>query len=68
MGCDIISTLKMEAARSSKMLLSYHIIIWQHNPEDHDLNFNAMKTSVLHFITCWFFMVRSCYALTQSTS
>jgi len=30
-------TLKMEAARSSEMLVFYHIA-WCHNPEDLDLN------------------------------
>jgi len=28
----------MEAARSSKTLVSYHVITWYHNPEDNDLN------------------------------
>jgi len=30
-------TLKMEAARPSKTLVSCHITTWCHNPEDHDL-------------------------------
>jgi hypothetical protein len=29
--------VKMEAAGSSKSSISYHIIAWHHNPEDHDL-------------------------------
>jgi len=28
----------MEAARSSEVLVSYHITTWHHVPEDHDLN------------------------------
>jgi hypothetical protein len=30
-------SLKMEAARSSETLVSYHITKLRHNPEDHDL-------------------------------
>jgi hypothetical protein len=33
------STLKMEAARSPKILVSYHNSTWCHNPEDLYLNF-----------------------------
>jgi hypothetical protein len=31
-------SLKMEAARSSRMSVSYHNTTWQQNPEDLDLN------------------------------
>jgi hypothetical protein len=31
-------SLKMEAARSSEALVSYHITAWRHNPEDLDMN------------------------------
>jgi len=34
----------MDTAWSSKMLVSYHIITWHHNTEDHDL-----KTVYLQF-------------------
>lgn len=33
-----IYTLKLEAARYSKILVSYHIIIGCYNPECHDVN------------------------------
>jgi len=33
-------TLKMEAARSSEMLVFYHIITQHHNSEDHNTNFH----------------------------
>jgi hypothetical protein len=39
----IESTLKMEAADSSKTLLSTHQTMWCHNPEDHNLNLLVMK-------------------------
>jgi hypothetical protein len=29
--------VKMEAAKSSETLVSYHTITWRHKPEDHDL-------------------------------
>jgi hypothetical protein len=39
-------TLKMEAARSSKMLVSYHNTKWHHNAKDHDLTlFVQMSTT-----------------------
>jgi hypothetical protein len=31
-------TLKMEAAQTSEMLVSYHNATWPHNPEELDLN------------------------------
>jgi hypothetical protein len=41
-------TLKMEEEQPSKMLVSYHITAWCHNPEHHDMrSFIAMKTSKL---------------------
>jgi len=37
-------TLKMEATRSLKMVVSYHNTTLHHNPEDHDLNeFNLIS-------------------------
>jgi hypothetical protein len=37
--------LKMEAARSSKMLVSCCITTWHYNPEDHDLKMEAARSS-----------------------
>jgi hypothetical protein len=34
-------TLKMEAARSSETLVSYHSTTWSHNPEDLNLNYHC---------------------------
>jgi valyl-tRNA synthetase len=37
----IYFTLNMEAAWSSDMLVSYHIITWYHDPEDNKMNMKA---------------------------
>jgi hypothetical protein len=37
------SPLEMEAARPSKTLVFYHLIIWHHNPEDLNLNLHHCK-------------------------
>jgi len=34
----VLFTPKMEAARSSKTLVSFHITMWHHKPEDLNLN------------------------------
>jgi hypothetical protein len=36
-----------EAARSTEMLVSYHITTWHHNSEDHGSIFIAVETSNL---------------------
>jgi hypothetical protein len=38
-------TLKMEAAKSSEMSVSYQNITWHHNPEYPDFIFTSVKTS-----------------------
>jgi hypothetical protein len=38
-------TIKMEAARSSKTLVSYHNIMWQNNPEHINLNSIYVRTA-----------------------
>jgi hypothetical protein len=40
-GSTMYFTLKMEAARSFKTLVSYNITIWCHNPEDHHKNLKS---------------------------
>jgi hypothetical protein len=35
-----IFRVKMEVTRSSKMVASYHIIIWNYNSKDHNSNLN----------------------------
>jgi hypothetical protein len=37
----------MEAAWASVMLVSYHITAQRHNPYDHDMNFDTVKTTNL---------------------
>jgi len=41
-------TLKVEAARSSEMLISYHITRKNHNPEDYDLNIHSYENPKYH--------------------
>jgi len=36
--------LKMEAARTSEMLVPYHITTWHHNPEDHNLKLHRHES------------------------
>jgi len=52
-------TLKMEAALTSKMLVSYHSNTWRHKPEDLDL-----KSADLVPLTCCFLML--CHKMTVS--
>jgi hypothetical protein len=40
-----VYSLKMETARSSKMLVSYHNTTWHHNTEDLKLNVKTMCTT-----------------------
>jgi hypothetical protein len=49
LGCECgRDTLKMKAVRSSDTLVSYHITVWHHIPEDHDLNFYRHKNLKSH--------------------
>jgi len=38
----------MEAAWPSKMLLSYHLTIWCHNPKDHNLHFQEVTQTIIY--------------------
>jgi len=35
--------MKMEAAWSPEIVVSYHITTWRHNPEDTDVNLNRSE-------------------------
>jgi hypothetical protein len=37
-------TLKLEVAWSFEMLVSYHITVWRHNPENYDLNLHRRES------------------------
>jgi hypothetical protein len=52
-----MGSLKMEAAKSSETLVSYHIT-WRHNPEDHDMDqvshtVRARNPSPYRPFSCW---------------
>jgi hypothetical protein len=49
LGCDTV-TLKMKVAWASETLVSYHLIIHHHDPEDHNLNFKAHLEKFHHVI------------------
>jgi hypothetical protein len=53
-ACPFVFTLKKKAARSSEILVSYHITTWCHYPEDLDLNLHHcvnLKCHTLKFTT-----------------
>jgi hypothetical protein len=38
----------IEATRSFKMVVSCHVTMWYHNPEDHDLNLHCHENPKFH--------------------
>jgi len=50
----------MKAALSSKMLISYHIIIWPHNTEDHDLSLHFHENLISHKVKVIFNFIFFC--------
>jgi len=48
-AASIISQ-KLEAARSSEILVLYHVTMWCHNPEDHNVNVIGLLESLLVFL------------------
>jgi len=40
--------VKLEGARTSKTLVSYHCITWRHNPKDLDLNYTYLQPCCVH--------------------
>lgn len=43
----------MEAAELSKPLVKTYETVWNHNPENHNLNFCCHKVIKFHLDDCW---------------
>jgi hypothetical protein len=55
---DLAATLKMEAARSSEMLVSYGNTVWHDNPKDLVLNLHHCEDPISRYLVIIFQFIK----------